>query len=143
MSIARRSQLLFLVLLLTNVVSLLAQDVTAVFTTPSGTLTAGSRASLWLFCMNNSSNSVIRTFEPSLRCTLTAQSVTFETVLLLNTKSSPRAATIAPGGFVVRAQAGGRVEVVPVESIDGSLTAAQRAGELAGDSGVDPAIIAR
>jgi phospholipase A1 len=100
MSIARRSQLLFLVLLLTNVVSLLAQDVTAVFTTPSGTLTAGSRASLWLFCMNNSSHSISRTFEPSLNCTLAAQSVTFETVLLLNTNNSPGAATIAPGGFV-------------------------------------------
>ena len=100
MSIARRSQLLFSVLLLTSVGSVLAQDITAVFTTPSETLTAGSRASLWLFCMNNSSYSVIRTFEPSIRCTLTAQSATFETVLLLNTRSSPRAATIAPGGFV-------------------------------------------
>ena len=100
MSIARRSQLLFLVLLLTSVGSVLAQDVTAVFTTPSGTLTAGSRASLWLYCMNNSSNTIGRTFEPSLRCTLTAQSVTFETVLLLNTKSSASAVTIVPGGFV-------------------------------------------
>jgi phospholipase A1 len=100
MSIARRSQLLFLVLLLTNVGSVLAQDVTAVFIAPSGTLTAGSRASLWLFYMNNSSNSLSRTFAPSLNCTLTAQSVTLETVLLLNTKSSPSATTIAPGGFV-------------------------------------------
>lgn len=100
MAMARRSQLLFLVLLLTSVGSVLAQDLTAVFTTPSGTLTAGGRASLWLFCMNNSSNSVHRTFAPSLNCTLAAQSVTFETVLLLNTNSSPSAATIAPGGFV-------------------------------------------
>ena len=100
MSIARRSQLLFLVLALSSVGSVLAQDVTAVFTTPSGTLTAGSRASLWLYCMNNSSNTIGRTFEPSLRCTLTAQSVTFETVLLLNTKSSASAVTIVPGGFV-------------------------------------------
>jgi len=100
MSIARRSQLLFLVLLLTSVGSVLAQDVTAVFTTPSGTFTAGSRASLWLFCMNNSSNSVSRTFEPSLKCTVTAQPATLETVLLLNTNSSPTTATIAPGGFV-------------------------------------------
>jgi phospholipase A1/A2 len=100
MSIARRSQLLVSVLLLISVASVLAQDVTAVFTTPSGTLTAGSRASLWLFCMNNSSNSISRTFEPSLKCTLTGQSVTLETVLLFNTNSSPSAATIAPGGFV-------------------------------------------
>jgi phospholipase A1 len=100
MSMARRSPLLFLVLLLTSVGSVLAQDVTAVFTTPSGRLTAGSRASLWLFCMNTSSNSIRRTFEPSLRCTVAAQSATFETVLLLNTNSSPGTATIAPGGFV-------------------------------------------
>jgi len=100
MSMARRSPLLFLVLLLTSVGSVRAQDVTAVFTAPSGRLTAGSRASLWLFCMNNSSNSVSRTFEPSLPCTLTAQSVTLETDLLLNTNSSPSAATIPPGGFV-------------------------------------------
>jgi phospholipase A1 len=100
MFIARRSQLLFLVLLLASVGSVRAQDITAVFTAPSGTLTAGSRASLWLFCMNNSSNSISRTFEPSLRCTLTAQSVTLETVLLLNTKSSPSAVTIPAGGFV-------------------------------------------
>jgi phospholipase A1 len=100
MSIARRSQLLFSVLLLINVASVLAQDVTAVFTPPPGTLTAGSRASLWLFCMNNSSNSISRTFEPNLNCTLTAQSVTLETVLVLNTNSSPSAATIAPGSFV-------------------------------------------
>jgi outer membrane phospholipase A len=100
MSIARRSQLFCLVLLLTNVASVLAQDVTAVFTTPPETFTAGSRASLWLFCMNNSSNSISRTFDPSLKCTLTAQSVTLETVLLLNTNTSPSSATIAPGGFV-------------------------------------------
>jgi phospholipase A1 len=100
MSIARRSQLLVSVLLLIAVASVRAQDVTAVFTTPSGALNAGSQASLWLFCMNNSSTSISRTFEPSLKCTLAAQSVTLETVLLLNTNSSPSAATIVPGGFV-------------------------------------------
>lgn len=100
MSMARRSMLLFLALLLTSVVSVRAQDVTAVFTAPSGRLTAGSRASLWLFCMNNSSNPISRTFEPSLPCTLSAQSATFETALILNTKNSPSAVTIAPGGFV-------------------------------------------
>ena len=100
MSIARRSQLLFSILLLINAASVPAQDVTAVFTPPSGTFTAGSRASLWLFCMNNSSNPINRTFEPSLPCTLTAQSVTLETVVLLNTNTSPSAVTIAPGGFV-------------------------------------------
>ena len=83
-----------------NVASVRAQDVTAVFPAPSGPLTAGGRGSLWLYCMNNSSNSIHRTFAPSLNCTLTAQSISLETVLLLNTNSSPLAATIPPGGFV-------------------------------------------
>jgi outer membrane phospholipase A len=88
------------ILLLASVGSVRAQDVTAVFTAPSGTLTVGSRASLWLYCMNNSSHSVRRTFEPSLKCTLSSQSVTLETELQLNTNSSPSTATIPPGGFV-------------------------------------------
>ncbi len=50
--------------------------------------------------MNNSSNEVGRTFEPSLSCTLISQTVSLETVLILNTNSSPIAATIPPGGFV-------------------------------------------
>ncbi len=88
------------VLLLTNAASTRAQDVTAVFAPPSEPLAAGSRASLWLYSFNNSSNDVSRTFEPSLSCTLLSQSVSLETVLLLNTNSSPIAATIAPGSFV-------------------------------------------
>jgi outer membrane phospholipase A len=95
-----RSPLLFSVLLLANAGSALAQDVTAVFVSPSGPLAAGSRSSLWLYCFNNSSNYISRTFEPSLNCTLTSESVSLETVLLLNTNSSPTAATIAPGSFV-------------------------------------------
>jgi phospholipase A1/A2 len=100
MSIARRSQLLFSVLLLINAVSVLAQEVTSGFMSPSKPLPAGGRGSLWLYCMNNSSNEVGRTFEQTLKCTLTGQSITLETVLLLNTNSSPSAATIPPGGFV-------------------------------------------
>ena len=95
-----RSPLLFSVLVLANVATALAQDVTAVFAPPSGAVAAGSRSSLWLYCFNNSSNYVSRTFEPSLNCTLISQSISLETVLLLNTNSSPIAATIAPGGFV-------------------------------------------
>ncbi len=94
------SLLLFSVLLLANAASARAQDVTAVFAPPSGPLAAGSRSSLWLYGFNNSSNYISRTFEPSLNCTLIAQSVSLETVLLLNTNRSPIAATIAPGGFV-------------------------------------------
>jgi outer membrane phospholipase A len=94
------SLLLFSVLLLANAASARAQDVTAVFAPPSGSLAAGSRSSLWLYGFNNSSNYVSRTFEPSLNCTLLSQAVSLETVLLLNTNRSPIVATIAPGGFV-------------------------------------------
>jgi len=95
-------QLLLSVLLLANVASALAQTVTAVFVAPSEPLTAGRRGSVWLYCMNTSSNYVSRTFEPTLNCTLISQSASFETVLLLNTSSSPMAATIPPGGFVTK-----------------------------------------
>ena len=87
------------VLLLANAASVRAQDVTAVFTPPPGPLTAGRRGSVWLYCMNNSSHSIKRTFEPSLNCTLTSPSISLDTVLRLNTISSPVTATIPPGGF--------------------------------------------
>ncbi len=95
-----RSPVLFSVLLLASAASGLAQDVTAVFVSPSGPLAAGSRSSLWLYCFNNSSNSIGRVFEPSLNCTLISQFTPLETVLMLNTNSSPLAATIAPGSFI-------------------------------------------
>jgi len=91
---------LVLAMLLAGASSVRAQDVTAVFAPPSTPLASGSRASVWLYCMNNSSNFIRRTFEPSLNCTLISPSAFFETVLFLNTNSSPIAATIAPGGFV-------------------------------------------
>jgi len=99
MSIARRSPLLVSVLLLTSVASVLAQDVTCVIIPPSTAYTAGSQGSLWLACMNNSPYGAVRTFDPSIRCTLTSESGSSETVLLLNTNSSASQATIAPGGF--------------------------------------------
>lgn len=94
------SLLLFSALLVANVASARAQDVTAVFAPPSGPLAAGSRSSLWLYCFNDSSNYVSRTFEPQLNCTLISQFVSLETVLLLDTNRSVIQATIAPGGFV-------------------------------------------
>ena len=89
-----------LAVLLTGAPSVQAQDVTAVFTPPPAPLAAGSRASVWLYCMNNSPNAVRHAFEPSLNGTLISPSTSFETVLVLNTNSSPTAATIPPGGFV-------------------------------------------
>ncbi len=94
------SLLFVLALFIANAVPVQAQDVTAVFTAPPGTLPVGSRASLWLYCMNNSSHPVSRTFEPTLNCTLSSLAVTLETELHLNAKSSPSAVTIPPGGFV-------------------------------------------
>jgi phospholipase A1/A2 len=95
-----RSPLLFSVLLLTGVASAVGQEVTSVFAPPAKPLIAGSRGSVWLYCMNNSSQEVSRTFETSINCTLISQSASFETVLVLNTNSSPIVATIAPGSFV-------------------------------------------
>lgn len=93
------SQLFFSVLLLTTAASAVAQDVTCVFIPPSTAFTAGSRGSLWLACMNSSPQEVSRTFEPSIPCTLTSESGSSETVLLLNTNRSAIQATIAPGSF--------------------------------------------
>jgi len=95
-----------LFLLLTSPASVLAQDVTSVFVSPPGNLAAGSQASLWLYCMNNSSNEVDQTFERRLDCTLTSEFGSSKTVLLLNTNRSgikagaEAEAVIAPGGFV-------------------------------------------
>jgi outer membrane phospholipase A len=95
-----RSPLCFSVLLLASAAFAPAQEVTSVFVPPSTPLAAGSRSSLWLYCFNNSSNSVSRTFDPSLDCTFTSESVSLQTALLLNTNSSASEATIPPGGFV-------------------------------------------
>jgi outer membrane phospholipase A len=92
--------LFFSALLLTNATSALAQDVACTFIPPSVPLTAGSRGSLWLYCMNNSPYGVVRTFDLSMPCTLTADSGSSDTVLLLNTNSSAARAAIAPGSFV-------------------------------------------
>jgi phospholipase A1/A2 len=89
-----------LVLLLTSRASALAQDVTSVFVSPPGNLAAGSQASLWLYCMNNSSNAVAQTFERSLDCTLSSEFGSSKTVLTLNPNVSSAKAVIAPGGFV-------------------------------------------
>ncbi|MGD1017749.1 MAG: phospholipase A [Verrucomicrobiia bacterium] len=96
-----RSLLVFSVLFLTSVVpAALGQEIGCTFVSPSQPLIAGTRSSLWLYCFNGSSNYIGRVFEPSLNCTLISQAVIVETVLVLNTNSSPIAATIPPGGFV-------------------------------------------
>jgi outer membrane phospholipase A len=93
-------QLLLPVLLLANVATAQAQEVTCTFVSPPQPLAAGRQGSLWLYCMNNSSNEISRVFEPTVNCTLVSQAISLETVLVLNTNRSPMAATIPPGGFV-------------------------------------------
>lgn len=87
-------------LLVATVTTALAQDVTCTFVSPTQPLAAGRQGSLWLYCMNNSSNMIGRVFEPSVNCTLISPTISLETALVLNTNSSPMAATIPPGGFV-------------------------------------------
>ena len=94
-----RSGLLLSVLVLTNPASAPAQAVTCVLVSPSQPLTAGTRGVVWLYCLNNSSNEVRRTFEPGLNGTLTSGSNSFKTVLVLTNRSGIEA-TIAPGSFV-------------------------------------------
>jgi len=93
------SLLLFLCLL-PGLPSASAQDVTAVFVAPSSPFITGSRGSLWLYCMNNSSNAVMQTFATSLSGTLKSELISTNTVLLLNTNARDGIeAAIAPGGF--------------------------------------------
>ena len=80
------SLLLFLCLL-PGLPSASAQDVTAVFVAPSSPFITGSRGSLWLYCMNNSSNAVTQTFATSLSGTLKSELISTNTVLLLNTNA--------------------------------------------------------
>jgi len=94
-----RSGLLLSVLILTNPASARAQEVTCVLVSPSQPLTAGTRGDVWLYCQNNSSNEVRRTFEPNLDGTLTSGTNSFKTVLALTNRSGIEA-TIAPGSFV-------------------------------------------
>lgn len=76
-----------------------AQDVTCVFIAPSTSLVAGNRASVWLYCMNNSSNEVRKTFEPRLSAQLVSPAGTLMTVLELDPADAGKESTIAPGAF--------------------------------------------
>jgi len=91
--------LLLSVLVLTHPAAALAQEVTCVLVSPSQPLTAGTRGGVWLYCLNNSSNEVRRTFELDLNGTLTSGSNSFQTVLVPANRSGITA-TIAPGSFV-------------------------------------------
>lgn len=99
-TICRRKPGLFGVFLITFVVSMaigFAQEVSSVFIAPLNPFVAGSRGSVWLYCMNNSSNDVHRIFEPSLNAKLIQPSATTNVVLTLAGAGSKP--TIAPGEF--------------------------------------------
>ena len=85
--------------LLACLMSASEQDVTCAFIAPSGSLLAGSRISLWLYCMNNSSNEVQGTFETNLNARFVFPAGTSNTVLQLNPLTSRAETTIAPGAF--------------------------------------------
>jgi outer membrane phospholipase A len=76
-----------------------AQDVALTFVPPAKPLVAGSTGSLWLYCMNNSSNEVRRKFEPRLNATFISSSGS--SVAMLNS-SDPGGIemSVAPGAFV-------------------------------------------
>jgi phospholipase A1 len=76
-----------------------AEDVTSVFIAPSAPVVAGTQASLWLYCMNNSSNEVRRTIEPRLNGKLIQLSRTWDVSLNLVDGQAARTVTIAPGAF--------------------------------------------
>ncbi len=76
----------------------LAEEVTSVFVAPSTPVIAGARNSLWLYCMNNSSNELPHTFEPRLHAKLISSSVTLN-VVLNSASGTEQDVTIAPGAF--------------------------------------------
>jgi len=84
---------------LINPASAPATEVTSILVSPAQPLTPGARGSVWLYCLNYSSNAVSQVFEPSLHGTLTSGSNSFPAVLV-PTNRSGTGATIAPGGFV-------------------------------------------
>jgi outer membrane phospholipase A len=80
-----------------------AQEVTCVFLSPAKPPVAGAQCGFWLYCLNNSSETVKQTFAPQLRGELIAGSRRLETVLSLNTNSGgTEATTIPPGAFARR-----------------------------------------
>jgi phospholipase A1 len=90
----------FLFALTVCAAQMLAQEVTSVFIGPSAPVIAGTRCSLWLYCMNSSSNEIHRTFEARLSGKLISSSGTVNVLLDLSASSAGNEVTIAPGAFV-------------------------------------------
>jgi phospholipase A1/A2 len=74
-----------------------AEDVTAVFIAPTNSFVAGTKASVWLYLMNNSGGEIHRTLETKLNAKFIAPPVSWDVVL--TSVSASNDATIAPGAF--------------------------------------------
>ena len=85
------------VALLLSLATVSGQEATYVFVPPAQPLTAGKQASLWLYCMNNSTQAITNIYAPSLPCRLVSTLRTNETILTLSASNPP--AMIAPGAF--------------------------------------------
>lgn len=100
MKVNRLFVLLLFLLLASRNPAISGPVVTSIFVPPSGPLTAGGKASLWLYCVNNLTNEDRQFFDLTLNGTLISEHQTNEVVLNLNTNSSQFLASIAPGGLV-------------------------------------------
>ena len=89
----------FLFALMICVAQSFAQEVTDVFVAPTMPIIAGTRNSLWLYRMNNSSNEIHRSFEPHLIGKLILPSGSLNVLLDSSGSGAGREAAIAPGAF--------------------------------------------
>jgi phospholipase A1/A2 len=94
----------------------MGQDVTLTFVSPTRPLTAGSRGSLSLYCLNNSSNEIRQVFEPTLAGKFILPSGPLKTILTLSDGGSHEV-SVAPGTFVKKDYS---VEIPP--DIQGQVT---------------------
>jgi outer membrane phospholipase A len=95
--IQSRSFFCFLFAVALCVTQAFSQEVTCVFIAPANPFAAGTRGSVWLYCMNNSSNEVPLAFEPRLNAKFVFPSGTRNVVLTLDASAG---GTISPGAFV-------------------------------------------
>jgi outer membrane phospholipase A len=89
----------FLFIMAACITQAFAQETTSVFVAPASPVVAGTASSLWVYSMNNSSNTIQRTFEPRLNAKLILPSVTRNVVLNLVSGGEGHEVTIAPGAF--------------------------------------------
>ncbi len=78
----------------------LAPDDAPAFVSPAQPLPAGAPASLWLYCVNSSSQAVMSHFPSRLTATLVAGGTATPVRLWLNTNSQASTALIPPGSFL-------------------------------------------